>query len=62
MDNLNIDRAKIQQEIVNDISRRGDIADGLNKGTVNIQGVPIDYHAFQLPDGTINIGRITGPR
>lgn len=41
---------------------RTDIVNGLNKGTVNVNGVPVDYHAFRLPDGTVNIGRITGPR
>ncbi len=32
---------------------------GLNKGTVNVGGKTLDYNAYKLPDGTINVGRIT---
>ena len=61
-DRLRLSRDRVQQEILRDIAERTDIVDGLNQGTVNVDGVPVDYHAFRLPNGTINIGRITGPR
>lgn len=32
---------------------------GLNKGKLEFSGVVLDYHAFQLPDGDVNVGRIT---
>ena len=41
-----------------------DIADSfqkgqLMKGTVIIEGRQLNYNAFRLQDGTINVGRIT---
>jgi RHS repeat-associated protein len=45
---------------------RGDLADkaeslpkGQYNGRVNVGGKTLDYSAYKLPDGTINVGRIT---
>ena len=38
------------------------IKDGLNIRKVVVDGVELTYNAFRLPDGTINIGRITIPK
>jgi len=35
---------------------------GQYNGSVAVNGVRLDYSAFKLPDGTINVGRITPPR
>jgi hypothetical protein len=32
---------------------------GLTKGQVNLEGKTLEYNAYKLPDGTINVGRIT---
>lgn len=35
---------------------------GLYNGTVVVNGKTFNYSAFKLPDGAINVGRITPPR
>lgn len=60
-DELGLDRQSVESAILADIAdTMGGMSTGLNKGTTTVDGVEIDYHAFQLPDGTINIGRVTG--
>ena len=62
-----VEKAGLDREVVRD-SIRGDLLknmdrlpDGLYEGSVNINGVRLDYNAYRLPDGTINVGRITTP-
>jgi len=52
-------RAAIQKDLIENMST---IREGLNVRSVNMGGVELDFHAFRLPDGTINIGRITPRR
>jgi hypothetical protein len=60
-DELGLNRQSVESAILADIvDNMGEISTGLNKGTTIVDGVEIDYHAFLLPDGTINIGRVTG--
>ena len=60
-DDLGLNRQDVEDAVLADIMNNvGEISPGLNKGTTVVDGVEIDYHAFRLADGTINIGRITG--
>ncbi|WP_250454533.1 hypothetical protein [Caballeronia sp. ATUFL_M2_KS44] len=57
------DRDVVQSAIQTDLSRLADsIPQGQYIGSVTVNGVKLDYSAFKLPDGTINVGRITPPR
>lgn len=56
-----LERASVMKAIE---KRLLDIADSfqkgqLMKGTVIIEGRQLNYNAFRLQDGTINVGRIT---
>jgi hypothetical protein len=63
VEKIGLDREIIQQAITEDLSNAAsNLVDGLNKRSVIVNGIPLDYVAFKLPDGTINIGRITPPR
>jgi RHS repeat-associated protein len=55
-----LDRAKVSRAIGKDIGRvaRG-LQHGLTKRSVTVNGIKLHYHAYKLPDGTINVGRIT---
>ncbi len=60
VDDAGLDRGAVRDAISNDLSNLGpSLSDGLYKGQVNVGGVDIDYVAYKLPDGTINVGRIT---
>jgi hypothetical protein len=39
--------------------REDALPQGLTKGQVNVGGRLLEYNAYKLPDGTINVGRIT---
>lgn len=55
-----LDKQAIKNAIEKDLSHVKDsLPGGLKKGTVEVGGKTVDYHAFKLPDGTINVGRIT---
>lgn len=58
------DRDVVQQAVTQDLSR---MANSLSKGqqytgAVHVNGTKIEYSAFKLENGTINVGRITPPR
>ncbi|MGX9773218.1 RHS repeat domain-containing protein [Janthinobacterium aestuarii] len=64
IDKAGMDRAAVQQAIRQDISRA---AESLSKGqqytgNVVVNGTRVEYSAFKLENGTINVGRITPPR
>ena len=60
-DRLGLGRDEISNAVRADLVRRGPILPGANvTGNVSVGGVMIEYRAFALADGTINIGRITG--
>ncbi|MGH9574109.1 MAG: hypothetical protein ACRD40_11340 [Candidatus Acidiferrales bacterium] len=55
-----ISRAAAEEAIRGDLAaKEATLPEGLTKGEVNISGRILDYNAFKLPDGTINVGRIT---
>lgn len=54
---VNVEAAK--DAILNDISAKGTLPQGLTTGTVNVGGRSLTYNAFKLADGTINVGRVT---
>ncbi|WP_165772016.1 hypothetical protein [Niveispirillum lacus] len=57
------DRQTVQEAINQQLSKTGaSLPDGPYKGSVHLDGTKLDYRAFKLPDGTINVGRITPPR
>ncbi len=57
-----MDQAAVQAAIQADIlANSSAINAGLNVRSITVGGQRITYHAFQLPDGVINVGRITIP-
>jgi hypothetical protein len=61
-DALGLDRAAVSQAVRTDLlSRQGSLVAGqpFNQ-TIVVNGVRIQYTAYQLPDGTINVGRFHG--
>jgi len=63
-----IEAAGFQRDVVSraiqaDLNKVGaGIRDGQYTGSVIVDGVRLDYSAFRLPNGTINVGRITPPK
>jgi hypothetical protein len=35
------------------------LSEGFSKGQVNVGGKTLEYNAYKMADGTINVGRIT---
>jgi filamentous hemagglutinin len=61
IDRLGLDRDAVSNAIRADIARQGSVSPGASlTGTVMVGGVALEYRAFGLADGTINVGRITG--
>src|SRR5215831_12155592 len=61
-DQLGLNRDAISNAIRADLAQRGPISPGANMtGNVIVGGVTLEYRAFAFADGTINVGRITGP-
>ena len=55
-----LDKKAVRQAIEKDLSGVKDsLPNGLKKGTVTVGGKTVDYHAFKLSSGVINVGRIT---
>jgi hypothetical protein len=53
---VNVQAAK--DAILNDIAGKGALPQGLTTGTVNVGGRALNYNAYKLADGTINVGSI----
>ena len=61
-DQLGLDRNAVSNAIRADLARQGPASPGATiTGNISVGGVTIEYRAFGLADGTINVGRITGP-
>ena len=61
-DQVGLDRDAVSNAIRADLARQGPASPGANiTGNISISGVTIEYGAFGLAAGTINVGRITGP-
>lgn len=57
------DATAVQRAVTGDLSNIGaSLPQGQYTGTVVVNGTAFKYSAFKLPDGTINVGRITPPR
>ncbi|WP_298332920.1 RHS repeat-associated core domain-containing protein [Asticcacaulis sp.] len=57
------DRQTVQEAINQQLSKTGEaLPGGQYSSSVLVDGTKLDYSAFKLPDGTINVGRITPPR
>ena len=57
------DRQVVQDAIKQDLGKvANSLSNGQYNGNVVVNGTKLDYSAFKLPDGTINVGRITPPR
>ena len=53
----------VRVEIARNIMQNmGEIREGINRRSVVVGGIKLDFHAYRLRDGTVNIGRITPPR
>jgi len=60
VDALGIDRDAVADAIQADLARQGPVPPGANiTGNVSVAGVTLEYRAFGLDDGTVNVGRIT---
>jgi hypothetical protein len=60
-DRLGLDREVIVTAILADLAGREPVSPGSYiAGHVVVGGIVLEYRAFLLGDGTINIGRITG--
>ena len=59
---LGLDRVAVATAIQADLGRQGPILPGVSiTGNVSVGGVTLEYRAFGLADGTVNVGRITAP-
>jgi hypothetical protein len=57
------DRTAVQDAIKQNLSKIADsLSSGQYNGSVVVDGTKLDYSAFKLSDGTINVGRITPPK
>ena len=55
-----IDKTAAEDAIRNDLAgKERALPQGLTKGQVTVAGKTLEYHAYKMPDGTINVGRIT---
>ena len=63
IDAAGLDRIAVQNAVRSDLYRLGNAlpANPYN-GQVIVNGMRIDYVAYALEDGTLNVGRITPPR
>ncbi len=62
VERIGLDREIVKETILQDFSKVVDsLPKGQYNGSVTVEGVRLDYSAFKLPDGTVNIGRITPP-
>lgn len=53
-------RQAVQDAIQYDLQKIGNaLPEGQYNGSVTVNGVKLEYSAFKLPDGVINVGRIT---
>lgn len=60
MEEAGISKDAAESAIRGDLAGREEsLAPGLTKGKVNIAGKTLEYNAYKLPDGTINVRRIT---
>lgn len=57
-DELGMSRQRVQDAVVADLPPVADLTNGLNVRFVGVDDVRLQYNAFKLPDGTVNIGRI----
>ncbi|MFY0480916.1 hypothetical protein [Achromobacter marplatensis] len=57
-DELGMNRKHVQDAVLADLPSISNLSDGLNVRFVIVGGVRLQYNAFKLPDGTVNIGRI----
>ncbi|WP_409975947.1 hemagglutinin repeat-containing protein [Xanthomonas graminis] len=57
------DAKAVQSAVINDLSDiKMSLSQGQYTGTVVVNGVKFIYSAYKLPNGKINVGRITPPR
>jgi len=56
-------RADVRAAITRDLTQNAaSLRSGMNVRTVQVNGIDLTVNAYRLPDGTINVGRITTPR
>jgi filamentous hemagglutinin len=57
------DATAVQNAVTSDLNNvRASLPQGQYTGTVVVNGTTFTYSSYKLPDGTINVGRITPPR
>jgi hypothetical protein len=57
------DQATVKNAILQDLSKMVEsLPLGQYNGSVVVNGTSLDYGAYKLPNGVINVGRITPPR
>jgi hypothetical protein len=62
VDRLGLDRNEVSDAIRADLARREPVPAGrLVAGYTTVRGMRLEYRAFRVSEGTINVGRITRP-
>jgi hypothetical protein len=60
LEEAGIDKQAAENAIRNDLAgKEASLPQGLTTGQVNVEERVLQYNAYKLPDGTINVGRIT---
>jgi RHS repeat-associated protein len=63
IDAAGFSREAVSTAITTDLAKiASSLPQGLHNGSVVVNGTKLDYAAYKLADGTINVGRITPPR
>jgi RHS repeat-associated protein len=58
VDELGMDKQRVQNAILDDLPSASSLPDGLNIRFVMVDNVRLQYNAYKLPNGIVNIGRI----
>jgi hypothetical protein len=63
VDAAGFSREAVSHAITSDLAKvASSLPQGLHNGSVVVNGTKLDYAAYKLADGTVNVGRITPPR
>ena len=63
IESIGLDKNIVKDAISSDLKKIASSASmSPYNGFVIVNGIRLDYVAYRLPDGTINVGRITPPR
>lgn len=55
----NLDVGDVLASIIEEIGDLEDLPDGTSGGSVNVDGIDLDFRFHVLPNGVVSVGRIT---